>query len=369
MAQRILERFANWGYQQIGKPILFRLDPEHAHEIVISTLSCKFTPSLLRHIAPSPDSRLSMEIAGLKLINPFGVAAGVDKDCRAAASFGAMGFGLVEAGTVTLRPQPGNPRPRIFRYPEARAVINRVGFPSCGAEEFKKRAQRSFNATSPSPFAFGINLGKNKETPLEDAAQEYHSLAAQMCDVADFLVINVSSPNTPNLRALQDRKPLEEILRSVKLANQTEIPIFLKISPDLTEGQLNDVAEVAVNEGISGIIATNTTISRAEFQPSANERGALEQQGGLSGAPLYGRSLTVVKDLSKLLEGRLPIIGVGGISTPEHVIAYLQAGASSVQLYTGLVYGGPALLSQLHYGLLDWMDRHGVNSLAEIKLH
>lgn len=363
MTQRIFEGFANWGYHRITKPILFRLDPERAHEIVISCLSSQCSVRTLSYLAPTPDPRLKLEIAGLKLINPFGVAAGVDKDCRAANSFGAMGFGLVEAGTVTLRPQPGNPKPRIFRYPQAKAVINRVGFPSCGAYEFKRRAQLIFDSRASRNFAFGINLGKNKETPLDEAAQEYHILAAQMCDVADFLVVNVSSPNTPNLRALQDRKPLEEILRSVKTANKTAIPIFLKISPDLTEGQLNDVAEVALNEGISGIIATNTTISRDEFQPSANE------QGGLSGTPLFARSLKVVKDLSKLIEGRLPIIGVGGISTPEHVIAYLQAGASSVQLYTGLVYGGPALLSQLHYGLLEWMDSHGVKSLNEIKIH
>ena len=350
----------NWGYEFLGKPILFRLDAERAHELVISALSSKVTTSLLNRLAPSPDPRLKVDIAGLKLINPFGVAAGVDKDCRAAASFGAMGFGLVEVGTVTLRPQPGNPRPRIFRYPEARAVINRVGFPSCGVQEFKKRATRLHSMDSHRSYAFGINLGKNKETPLEEAPQEYHTLAAHLSVVADFLVVTVSSPNTPNLRALQDRKPLEEILRGVKKANGTSVPIFLKISPDLTAGQLNDVAEVAVNEDISGIIATNTTISRSEFKPQ------LEQQGGLSGAPLFERSLGVVRDLGKILQGRLPIIGVGGISSAEHVIAYLQAGASTVQLYTGLVYGGPGLLNQLQEGVLEWMDKRGISSLNDI---
>lgn len=363
MPWRTIDRLTDWSYQRLAKPMLFRLDPERAHEVVISSLSSKMTTHILRLLAPKPDPRLELEIAGLRLINPFGVAAGVDKDCRAVESLGAMGFGLVEAGTVTLLPQPGNPRPRIFRYPEAKAVINRVGFPSCGAEEFKKRAQLIFNRSEQRQYALGINLGKNKETSLEEAPQEYHSLASQMCDVADFLVINVSSPNTPNLRALQDRKPLEEIVRSVRQANRTAIPIFLKISPDLTEGQLNDVAEVAVNEQISGIIATNSTLSRTEFNPP------VEQQGGVSGAPIYERSLKVVRDLAKLVQGRLPIIGLGGISSTEQVIAYLQAGASSVQMYTGLIYGGPALLSQLHFGLLDWMDRHGVNSLAEIKLH
>jgi dihydroorotate dehydrogenase len=296
------------------------------------------------------DPRLEVEVFGVRFPNPVGVAAGLDKDGRAPAALAALGFGAVEVGTVTPRAQAGNPCPRIFRLPAERALINRMGFPNGGAHAARQRLLRA-RPRMPSGAVIGVNLGKNAATPLDEAARDYVSVLETLHDVAGYAVVNVSSPNTQGLRALQERRALEDLLKSVvtkRDALARRVPLLVKIAPDLDEAQLSAVLEAVSATGVDGLVATNTTLSREGVSgPRASETG------GLSGEPLRRRSTEVVRWLAKETRGRLPIVGVGGISTPEHALEKLDAGASLIQLYTGFIYEGPTLPSRICKALLD----------------
>jgi dihydroorotate dehydrogenase len=332
-------------YQKFIRPLMFRLDPERAHDLTLRALCFTGAFSPLRWLAhelfetrnPSDNS---VEVFGLKFPNPVGLAAGYDKDGLAWRGLATMGFGHIEIGTVTPQPQTGNPKPRIFRIPEECAVINRMGFPGKGAEIVARNVRRS--AFERSNLIIGINMGKNKDTPNEEAAQDYLSLLDAFSSLADYLVVNVSSPNTVGLRRLQTRDLLEDLLLQMKAAVtrlKVQCPILVKIAPDLTSDELGDVLEAITRSGTDGVIATNTTVTRTGLNS-----GVRDETGGLSGAPLAARSRSMVADIYHRTKGNLPIIGVGGIMTPEDAKLMLDSGASLIQLYTGLVYAGPGLV-------------------------
>jgi dihydroorotate dehydrogenase len=286
-----------------------------------------------------------VQVFGLQFPNPVGLAAGYDKDGLGWRGLACLGFGHIEVGTVTLKSQPGNPRPRLFRLPEDQALINRMGFPGKGADYVLQRL------ASPRPpgLVLGVNLGKNKDTPLEEAAQDYLALLCKFAPAADYLAINVSSPNTVGLRRLQARDALEDLLKVLISERDTlhehsgrRSPLLLKLAPDLSESELEDALQVALACGIDGLIATNTTIERDGLHSAR-----AGEAGGLSGAPLARRSLEITRWICKRTEGRLPLISVGGIFSPAQALERLEAGAALVQVYTGLIYAGPALPSQI----------------------
>jgi dihydroorotate dehydrogenase len=294
-----------------------------------------------------------VEVFGLKFPNAIGLAAGFDKNARAWPAAAALGFGHVEIGTVTALAQPGNPRPRMFRYPAEEAVINRMGFNNEGAEAVAARLARQ-----PGPSArripLGVNLGKSKVTELDGATADYLASFARLADFADYLVLNVSSPNTPNLRQLQDESRLRELLGAVTAANRARprrVPVLLKIAPDLTWPQIDAVLGVVAEFALDGVVATNTTLARPGFFGSVNEAG------GLSGAPLRRRSTEIINYLSRATAGRLPIIGVGGITDPESAAEKMDAGAVLVQVYTGMIYRGPFFAADLARGLVERQKR------------
>jgi dihydroorotate dehydrogenase len=346
-------------YEQFVRPAFFRLDSEHAHELGVKSMA------LLGAIAPL---RLALEwrarcglgavrpvrAFGLTFPNVVGLAAGFDKNARAWRAGAALGFGHVEIGTITALAQPGNPRPRVFRYPAQEAVINRMGFNNEGSEAIAARL-----ADQPGPGArripLGINLGKSKVTDIDKAAEDYLTSFKRLADYADYLVLNVSSPNTPNLRQLQDESRLRELLAAITGANRTRandggksrLPILLKIAPDLTWPQIDAVLGVIAEYALDGIIATNTTLARPGYFTTVNEAG------GLSGAPLRQRSTEIIGFIARATSGRLPIIGVGGITDVESAAEKLDAGATLVQIYTGMIYRGPFFAADLACGLLD----------------
>jgi dihydroorotate dehydrogenase len=332
-------------YQKFIRPLMFRLDPEQAHELTLQVLCFTGAFSPLRRLVHKlfemrNPSENSVEVFGLKFPNPVGLAAGYDKDGLAWRGLATMGFGHIEVGTVTPQPQTGNPKPRIFRIPEECAVINRMGFPGKGAEVVARNVRRS--TFERSNLIIGINMGKNKDTPNEEAAKDYLSLLEIFSPLADYLVVNVSSPNTVGLRRLQTRDLLEDLLLQMKAAVawfKVKCPILVKIAPDLTSDELEDVLEAIIRSGIDGVIATNTTVSRAELKS-----GVGKETGGLSGAPLATRSRLMVADIYHRTKGNLPIIGVGGIMNSEDAKMMLDSGASLIQVYTGLVYAGPGLV-------------------------
>ena len=323
------------------------MQAEKAHYFTFSLLKFAFKLPLakffFRRFYQFNDSKLAKEVAGLHFPNPVGLAAGFDKNAIAIDELAALGFGFIEIGTLTPRPQAGNPKPRLFRLLSDNAIINRMGFNNDGVEiaieHLKKRRSK---------ILIGGNIGKNKDTPNEKAIEDYLYCFEKLFDYVDYFVVNVSSPNTPNLRALQEKEPLEALLRTLQeenLKKNKAKPIFLKIAPDLNENQLDDIVEIVKNTEIAGLIATNTTISRAGLQ--SNEE-LCKEAGGLSGMPLTKRSTKVIKYLSEKSGGSFPIIGVGGISSPEDAHEKLKAGASLVQIYTGLVYEGPALAKKIN---------------------
>lgn len=331
----------------ILRPWLFALPPEQAHHLSLQALafasSLPLGLSLLHALFAGPDA--PVEVAGLRFPNRVGLAAGYDKDGLGWRGLAALGFGHVEVGTVCPRPQPGNPRPRLFRLPEDRSIINRLGFPSDGAD----RVRRRLGDARPFDVVLGVNLGKNKDTPLEHAATDYVLGVHHFADVADYLVINVSSPNTAGLRDLQHKQALLDILRPSLQALQNArdrlrrpLPLFVKLAPDLDSHQLDDAIDAIVHAGATGIIATNTTISRDGLASCHRN-----EHGGLSGAALTPISRAFVADLRRRVGPHLPIIGVGGIMGPDDAHAMLDAGADLIQLYTGLIYAGPALPGQL----------------------
>ncbi len=338
--------------ERLALALLHRMDPERAHALSIRALKTGLAP-LPR---PFTSPRLETEIAGLSLPNPLGLAAGYDKNAEVLAPLARAGFGFIEAGAVTPRPQPGNPRPRLFRLPEDRAVINRFGFNSEGMEAVAQRLARR-----PQDAVIGLNLGANRNSP--DRAADYAAVLERLGDHLDFATVNVSSPNTENLRDLQGAEALSALLSGVmetraRLARQ--IPIFLKIAPDLEDREIGEIARVALDAGIDGIIATNTTLSRDGL--TGAERG---QSGGLSGAPLFAPSTRLLARLYKETGGRLPLIGVGGIATAEHAYEKIRAGASALQIYTALVYGGLSLVGEILRGLDQLLAREGFATVAE----
>lgn len=331
------------------RPLLFRLDPETAHALLLYVLRIAgdFSPSRwlldVIYAAPSRPARAF----GLTFRNPLGLAAGADKDALAVRGLAALGFGHVEVGTVTPLPQAGNPRPRVFRLAEDQAVINRMGFPSRGCAFVQQRLAAL--ARRPRSFVLGLNLGKNEDTPNEEAVFDYLALLQNFASLTDYLVINVSSPNTPGLRRLQDRRALEGLLSQLDLQRRLEqqrlekrIPLLVKLAPDLNQAELDDALDAILRTGMDGIIATNTTVSRAGLR--AARRG---ESGGLSGSPLGSRSEAVLREILQRVGERLPIISVGGIMSPEDARRRLDMGATLVQIYTGLIYRGPRLVKEI----------------------
>ena len=338
--------------ERMGLWALRRLDPERAHALALRALNAGLVP--LPGVMTSP--RLATDLAGLTLSNPVGLAAGFDKNAEALDPIGRAGFGFAEIGGVTPRPQPGNPRPRLFRLPQDRAVINRFGFNNDGMEVIARRLA----ARAPGGIV-GLNLGANKDSP--DRSGDFAQVLTRCGDYLDFATVNVSSPNTEKLRDLQGRAALTALLDRVMAARAElarPIPIFLKIAPDLTDDELAEIAEVATEAGLSAIIATNTTLSR-EGLKSAHR----DQPGGLSGAPLFEKSTRVLARLSQLTDGRMPLIGVGGIGSAEQAYAKIRAGASAVQLYSAMVYQGLSLAPRIVRGLDRLLERDGFDSVAE----
>lgn len=333
------------------------MDPERAHELTLWTgerFGGFFSP-LLRQLSIVSDTRLAVSAFGLSFPNPIGLAAGADKDARALEFFSSLGFGHIEVGTITPRRQPGNPKPRVFRLKADEAIINRLGFPSEGAEAVRRRLS-DWRSRGRSQI-LGANIGKMKETPNDRAAGDYVETFMAVRDLADYIVVNVSSPNTENLRLLQERDSLRAILLSLQEANPDNKPILVKISPDLMNDQVSELVETAVEAKVSGIIAANTTISRRGLTHSVSE------QGGLSGRPLFSRTLGLVEMVSKAAGDKLEIIAVGGVSKAEDAASLLRSGAKLVQIYTALVYQGPFLVKRLNRGLLRFLDVAGVEAV------
>ncbi len=331
-------------YKTLIRPLLFKLDPEKAHHLTFWMLRNFgfLAPWFLGK--PLEDSKLEREVFGLKFKNPVGLAAGLDKDAKLYKQLGALGFGFVEIGTLTPKAQSGNEKKRLFRLIEDSGIINRMGFNNEGVDKAVERLK------SNTDVLIGGNIGKNKITPNEKASDDYKYAFEALFHVVDYFVVNVSSPNTPNLRALQDRGPLTELLNELQKLNRAKTkskPILLKIAPDLSEDQLLDIVQIVKETEISGVIATNTTLSR-ENLTSVNQK----ESGGLSGKPLKERSTEVIRFLYEKSEGAFPIIGVGGIHCAADALEKLAAGASLVQLYTGFIYEGPQLIKEINQALL-----------------
>ena len=342
-------------YKQFAKPLLFKFDAERAHHFTFDNLkrmaSLPGTKAVLRGLYDYQHPSLKREVFGLKFPNPVGLAAGLDKNAVLTDELATMGFGFVEIGTVTPRPQPGNPQPRLFRLPADEALINRMGFNNDGATVVAERLRKRQNKQ----LIIGGNIGKNKDTPNEDAADDYVAAFEALAEVVDYFVVNVSSPNTPGLRELQDKKPLINLLQQVQernLARATPHPLLLKIAPDLTDAQLDDILEIARETKLSGLVATNTTIARPETLRTPATTVAAHGAGGLSGRPLRERATEVIRYLHQRSEGGLPIVGAGGIHSAQDALDKLAAGASLVQLYTGFIYEGPGLVRQINRALV-----------------
>jgi dihydroorotate dehydrogenase len=355
-------------YRRALRTLLFMQDPETAHERTLELLAAS-NGVALRSSRPFTASRLKMTVAGITFPNPVGLAAGCDKNGKAVAVWPHFGFGFLEVGTVTAQAQAGNPKPRLFRVPEHGALVNRLGFNSEGSEIVAKRLAHLRRQKRRLPVPLGINIGKTKLVTGDEATlDDYRTSFRRLSRLADFVVVNVSSPNTPGLRQWQERDKLKILLgalmsesRSLAAKRETTpVPLFVKISPDMADADMDDVAEVALELEIAGIIATNTTIERE------GAVAGVQQTGGLSGKPLRQRATEVVRTLYRRTEGRLPLIGVGGIFSAEDAYARIQAGASLVQLYTSLVYEGPFLPRHINQGLLRLMERDGVSHLSEV---
>lgn len=351
-------------YDYLIKPILFSLDPESAHNVmrrICRVVNWPVASQALRSRFVVSDDRLKVSVAGLSFDNPVGLAAGFDKNVELLGLWNALGFGHIELGTVTSMAQIGNPRPRIFRLVADSALINRMGFPSGGADAVEKRLISMRDRFSSLPV-IGMNIGKSKVTELDKAVEDYCYSFARVHHYVDYITVNVSSPNTPGLRQLQERGRLLELLKALQGLNTNRKPIFVKLAPDLTFEAIDEVLECCFESGVAGVIATNTTIGRDGLVTR------IEETGGLSGKPLFKRSLEVVQFIGDRLQGRIALIGVGGISTHSDLLSMLAAGADLVQVYTGLVYGGPGFVKSLNIGLLSFMTQHGCSSVREAAL-
>lgn len=366
-------------YRSAVKPLLFyglKIDPEWAHHRALQVLSwidqnqsqspMNWLKSQLKPSFCLQDIRLQQKLWGLNFANPVGLAAGFDKDGVAAGIWQSLGFGFTELGTVTLYPQPGNPQPRLFRLVEDEAILNRMGFNNQGAEILAQRLREKHQQKFIIPV--GINLGKSKITPLEAAAEDYLGSFKLLKDHGDYFVINVSSPNTPGLRSLQDAEELSKIIAVLKTENTENKPIFIKIAPDLEWDAIADVVNLSQTHKLAGIIATNTTIKReglkTQWLPQTGSY-ITEEVGGISGAPLKERSTEVISWIHQNTQGQLPIIGVGGIFTADDAWEKITAGACLIQVYTGWIYEGPGMVKNILAGLLQKLDQYGLNSISE----
>ncbi len=372
-------------YQTLLRPILFsglQADPEWLHQQTLQILGWLDQPeqhsnsliplahwlrSSLRSAYQLTDPRLVQTCWGLTFQNPLGLAAGFDKDGVASGIWPDFGFGFAELGTVTFHAQPGNPQPRLFRLTADRAALNRMGFNNQGAVALASRLQRQWGE-NPHSYPVGINLGKSKVTPLEEAVQDYVESFRVLSPLGDYFVVNVSSPNTPGLRSLQATEQLAPILAGLQQANQAHKPLLVKIAPDLEWEQLAALLDLAQAHRLSGVIATNTTISRSHLQTrviKATGKPITEESGGISGAPLQQRSTDVIRFIWKETQGQLPIIGVGGIFTAEDAWAKITAGASLIQVYTGWIYEGPMMAKAILQGLLQKLECHQLSSITD----
>ena len=345
-------------YRSILRPILFKLPPETAHELASGSLSSLLSLRSMKGIIGSRYQTSSfgkLNRFGLEFDNPVGLAAGFDKNGRAAHALAALGFGFVEVGTVTNEAQPGNDKPRLFRLPQDHALINRLGFNNCGAEELVANLSRHRP-----DCVLGINIGKTRSLPIQEAIPDYLATFERVYEVADYVAVNVSSPNTPNLRELQRHDLLSELLSALQERNRAleSKPLLLKIAPDLDEAELESIIDVAVGAGVAGVIATNTTVSRDGLVTDSNQVKALGE-GGLSGAPLRKRSNEIISFIYRATGGKLPIIGVGGIFTATDAWQKIVSGASLIQLYTGFIYEGPRVARTINQGLFEMMKREG----------
>jgi len=346
---------------KIAKPFLHRMDPEDAHKMTLRALKVGGLPCPSR----VNDARLKTTLWNKTFPNPVGLAAGFDKNADVIGPMLHLGFGFVEAGTVTPRPQDGNVRPRVFRDPENEAVINRMGFPNDGVENFRHNIEKFLEGKPRPAGVVGINIGMNKGA--EDPAKDYCALVRQLGNYADYLTVNISSPNTPGLRNLQSRENLIPLLtrimeeRTKTCGKENAPPLLVKLAPDLTEAQLKDVAACLIESHVDGVILGNTTLDRPEYLPA----NFYEQQGGLSGRPLTDKSTTVIRNFYKHTEGKMPIIGAGGISSAEDAYAKIRAGASLVQLYTALVFQGPQLVADILTGLGRLLEKDGLDHISK----
>lgn len=354
-------------YRSLVRRLLFSLPPETAHELALHSLSL-LRPKFINDLVANRYSFSSLPVNrfGISFPNPVGLAAGFDKDGIALTALAALGFGFIEAGTVTFHAQPGNPRPRLFRLPEDKALINRAGFNNSGAAAFAKHVQRD------RPHCvLGVSIGKSKITPLEQATEDYLASFETVYDVADYIAVNVSSPNTPQLRQLQQSENLSALLSALQERSRAlqqiqqrprPMPLLVKLSPDLTSEDLELIVDVVARLEIDGIIATNTTITRDHLLTDRVRVAALGE-GGLSGAPLRAKSTQMVADLYRLTKGKIPIVGVGGIFTAEDAWEKISAGASLVQLYTGFIYRGPGIAREINEGLARLLEQKGFSNL------
>lgn len=337
-------------YKSFIRSILFKFDPEKIHHFTFSFLRTSFKIPGVRSLVAKRftvvDKRLERTVFGLSFKNPVGLAAGFDKDAKLYKEMGSLGFGFIEIGTLTPKPQPGNPKKRLFRLKDDSGIINRMGFNNGGVEEAVQRLIKNRGQV-----LIGGNIGKNKVTPNAEAVEDYKICFEALYPVVDYFVVNVSSPNTPNLRELQDKEPLTRLLNTLHALNQKKTapkPILLKIAPDLTNAQLLDIIEIVRTTKTDGVIATNTTISRKGLTSEHRE-----EIGGLSGKPLTNRSTEVIRFISEKSNKAFPIIGVGGIHTAQDALDKLDAGASLVQLFTGFIYEGPKLVKEINEAILN----------------
>lgn len=346
-------------YKSLIRKALFNFQAERAHHITFSLIKVVFQLPFVKSIFYGSYNvnhpSLEREVFGIRFKNPVGLAAGFDKNAKLFNEFSFMGFGFVEIGTATPKPQPGNEKPRLFRLPADEALINRMGFNNDGVKKIARRLKNRYTSV-----IIGGNIGKNKVTPNDKALDDYLICLHELYDVVDYFTVNVSSPNTPGLRELQEKEPLTNLLRELKKAmaeKHRPKPILLKIAPDLTNSQLDDIIDIVEETQVDGIIATNTTISREGLKTSETE---VEEMGagGLSGKPLRERSTEVIRYIHDKSEGRIPIVGVGGIHGPEEALEKIKAGASLVQLYTGFVYEGPSIVKKINKEII----RHAQNN-------
>jgi dihydroorotate dehydrogenase len=361
-------------WRSVGRSILFKFPAEWAHHFSMGAFaglsSIPAIPSLVRSKYTVNDVRLNTKVFGMPFANPVGLAAGFDKDAKWFPDLANLGFSHVEVGTLTGQGQVGNPKPRLFRLPADKAIINRMGFNNEGADAAARRLAKTPKASAKD--ILGINIGKTKVVPVEEATSDYLFSFERLFSYADYFTVNVSSPNTPGLRTLQNREPLVELLTSLqelngRLSNDHEVatkPILLKIAPDLGEGQLEDIVSIVKETGLSGLIATNTTISRDGLKSPASMVSEIGN-GGLSGSPLTVRSRNVVSQAFKLADGAFPVIGVGGIMNGDDAWAMIGAGASLVQLYTGFIYGGPSIVKEINKTILRRITELNLNSVQD----